>query len=122
MSEELYREYILHLYKHPKNFGMPDGCTHTLQGHQPSCGDMFEIGLVITDAKITAAGFTGSGCAVSTASFSLFIDSILGKEISGVLDMSADELEESLGVSISLGRKKCAHLPLTTVKQLTKEL
>ena len=81
LTEELYQEVILDHSRHPRHFvTTPPPHTHTAKGLNPLCGDQYEIYLSIDeDAVITAASFSGSGCAISKASASMMTESLIGK-------------------------------------------
>lgn len=55
--------------------------THQKHGHNPSCGDDITLFVKIENGKIQDAGFTGVGCAISQASTSIMIETLLGKTI-----------------------------------------
>ena len=72
MSElrDLYQELILDHGKRPRNFGDLEDADCRADGHNPLCGDK------ITVYEIR---FSGSGCAISTASASLMSEALHGK-------------------------------------------
>jgi len=76
---ELYRELILDHARNPRHFGKLDDATHCAEGINPLCGDKLRLYLRLNeDQSIVAAGFEGSGCAISVASASLLTDLIIG--------------------------------------------
>ena len=76
---ELYRELILDHARNPRHFGKLDNATHCAEGINPLCGDKLRLYLRVNDDhSIDAAGFEGSGCAISVASASLLTDLITG--------------------------------------------
>jgi len=76
---ELYRELIL---DHAS-----DNATHCAEGINPLCGDKLRLYLRVNDDQsIDAAGFEGSGCAISVASASLLTDLIIGLPSSAAQD------------------------------------
>jgi nitrogen fixation NifU-like protein len=76
---ELYRELILDHARNPRHFGKLDNATHCAEGINPLCGDKLRLYLRVNDDhSIDAAGFEGSGCAISVASASLLTDLIIG--------------------------------------------
>ena len=87
--DELYLEVIIDHNKNPRNNGELDDFTHEATGDNPLCGDQISIKLIMKDDKITDVKFTGSGCAISTASASVLTETIKGK--------SRDEIEKLFG-------------------------
>ena len=84
MSElrELYQSVILDHNKQPRNFGPLVDATSSAEGHNPLCGDQIQVEVrVDTDDVVQGVGFTGQGCAISTASASLMTQSIMGKKL-----------------------------------------
>jgi nitrogen fixation NifU-like protein len=76
---ELYRELILDHARNPRHFGKLDNATHCAEGINPLCGDKLRLYLRVNeDQSIDAAGFEGSGCAISVASASLLTEQIIG--------------------------------------------
>ena len=114
-SNELFSEIILELYKNPLNFGeMKDASAQAELGN-PSCGDKVHVFLKIEDNKITGASFTGTGCAISTASASLLTEFVKGKTVLQARSISAGQLFEELGGVIQT-RVRCATLALSALK------
>ena len=83
MSElrELYQEFVLDHAKNPRNFRAPEGATHSAEGYNPLCGDKVAIHLVLKDGVIVDIGFTGVGCAISTASASTMTEALMGTTV-----------------------------------------
>ena len=76
---ELYRELILDHAKSPRHFGRLDNATHSAEGVNPLCGDKLKMYYRIDeDDRISDARFEGSGCAISVASASLLMDTVIG--------------------------------------------
>jgi nitrogen fixation NifU-like protein len=86
MSElrELYQSVILDHNKKPRNFREPEGANRTADGFNPLCGDKITVYLELEDDVVKDVGFSGSGCAISTASASLMTQSIKGKSVAEV--------------------------------------
>lgn len=86
MSEfnELYMEVILDHNKNPRNKGVIEDHTNHADGHNPLCGDKISLDLIIKDNVVEDIKFTGSGCAISTASSSLLTEYIIGKKTSEI--------------------------------------
>lgn len=76
---ELYRELILDHARSPRHFGRLQDPTHSAQGINPLCGDKLTLYLDVDGENIIrAAGFEGSGCAISVASASLLTETVKG--------------------------------------------
>jgi len=78
---ELYQEVILDHNKAPRHFGVLPKHTHMAHGHNPLCGDKFNVFVQVESEKISDISFEGSGCAISKASASLMTELLLGKSV-----------------------------------------
>ena len=76
---ELYQELILEHSKHPRNYRVLEGATHTVEGFNPLCGDHFTIYLETDGEMIRNITFQGSGCAISKSSASVMTQVLKGK-------------------------------------------
>jgi nitrogen fixation NifU-like protein len=137
MSElrELYQSVILDHNKRPRNFHEPEGANHSADGFNPLCGDKITVYLELEDDVVKDVGFSGSGCAISTASASLMTQSIKGKSVADVRQLfdgfhelvvgdsgEAADLEKLGKLAVFSGvrefpvRVKCATLAWHTLK------
>ena len=76
---ELYQSVILDHNRKPRNFREPENANRCARGDNPLCGDKLTVFLTIEADVVTDAAFTGSGCAISTASASLMTEAIKGR-------------------------------------------
>jgi len=137
MSElrELYQSVILDHNKRPRNFHEPEGANRSADGFNPLCGDKITVYLELEDDVVKDVGFSGSGCAISTASASLMTQSIKGKSVDDVRQLfdgfhelvvgdsgEAADLEKLGKLAVFSGvrefpvRVKCATLAWHTMK------
>ena len=137
MSElrELYQSVILDHNKRPRNFHQPEGANRSADGFNPLCGDKITVYLELEDDVVKDVGFSGSGCAISTASASLMTQSIKGKSVDDVRQLfdgfhelvvgdsgEAADLEKLGKLAVFSGvrefpvRVKCATLAWHTMK------
>ena len=78
MNDELYQEVLLQHSKRPKNFGTMEQPSHVMEGYNALCGDEIFVMLQIVDDKVVDVKFTGSSCAICTASASIMTHTIKG--------------------------------------------
>lgn len=117
---DLYHEQILDHYKHPQNFRLLEQPTYVRAEKNPTCGDRFTFSVHVNDTGvIDEVGFTGEGCAVSTASASLLSEEIKGKTLAEVMELKPEFVLELLGVDLGPTRLKCALLPLQAITRIT---
>ena len=137
---ELYQEVILDHNKSPRNKGELEGATNEAEGYNPLCGDQIHLYVEVENGIVKDVRFTGSGCAISTASASLMTEAIMGKPVeeaerifekfhamvtdqSGAdpeLDEDLDSLMALQGVKEFPVRVKCATLAWHTLHEALK--
>jgi len=76
---ELYQSVILDHYKKPRNCHKLDDANRAAEGYNPLCGDRFSVYLKLENDVVQDVGFTGSGCAISTAAASMMTERLKGK-------------------------------------------
>lgn len=76
---ELYQEVILDHNRNPRNFGPLESANRTAEGYNPLCGDKVRLALQVDGDCIVDIRFSGSGCAISTASASVMTELLKGK-------------------------------------------
>lgn len=114
--DDLYRAYILERYKHPRNAGELDPFDVKHADTNPLCGDEISMTVRIEDGRVTDAKFHGKGCAISQASVDILTDSIKGKTVAELRQITGDQVIEELGVDVSPARRKCALLGLKVLQ------
>lgn len=76
---ELYQEFILDHGKNPRNCRVPDCANRAGEGYNPLCGDRISLKVEVSgDGVIEDIGFTGQGCAISTAAASTMTEAVKG--------------------------------------------
>ncbi len=134
---DLYQEVILDHNRRPRNFRRLEDANREADGYNPLCGDRVTVYLKVTYGVIRDASFTGSGCAISTASASLMTESLKGKTEKEAEELfegfhglvagpahsprkDLGKLEVLAGVREFPARVKCATLAWHTVKTALK--
>lgn len=107
---DLYQDVILDHNKKPRNFGKLAHHTHDAHGHNPLCGDDYEVFVEITDGVVQAISFDGTGCAISKAAASMMTSKVKGKS----LDEARQLIDEFRGMMVGqlddAGREHLGHL------------
>jgi nitrogen fixation NifU-like protein len=115
--DDFYRELIVEHYKNPVYKGTLDPNDFTYEDENPLCGDHIRVDLRVDEKKIiTEAVFSGHGCAISQASADLLMESIIGKPLDEVKNMTKETVLELLGIQLGPVRLKCALLSLKVLK------
>ncbi len=82
--QELYQELLLDHYRRPRNCGRLEQPSCSANGANPLCGDRIHVELVVENGVVRDVKFSGSGCAISTASASLMTEAVIGKPITEI--------------------------------------
>jgi nitrogen fixation protein NifU and related proteins len=115
--EDLYREIIIDHYKNPQYRGHLDPNDIHFEDDNPLCGDHIEVTLRVDEnGKVTEGRFDGKGCAISQASADLLIESVLGKPLEQIKQLSKQDVLDLLGIELGPVRLKCALLSLKVLK------
>lgn len=117
MTDQLYKEFILDLYRNPLNSGQLEAPNITHTEHNSTCGDEITVDLKVdTDGRVTEIKHRGQGCAISIAAVSLTTDLVKGKDKAKILALSRDDVIAELGVDIDYTREKCAMIGLKAIQ------
>jgi len=123
MGSDLYREQLLEHYHNPNHFGVLEGADIDIEMDNPTCGDMIHMTAKLDEeGRIAQVMFEGEGCVISMASASMFTEAVIGKRPEEINAMGLDEIQAMMGgIHLSMGRIKCAMLPLNALKLGIKE-
>ncbi len=115
--DDLYREQIIDRYKNPLYRGELEPHDISFEDDNPLCGDHIRIDLRVDEYNtVVEAAFSGEGCSISQASADLLVESILGKHIDEVKQVSKEDVLDLLGIDLGPVRLKCALLSLKVLK------
>lgn len=115
--EDFYRELIIERYKTPHFRGELEPNDITFADDNPACGDHIRIDVRVDENQVvTEAVFSGEGCAISLASADLLLESIIGKSIEVVKELTKEDILDMLGIELGPVRLKCALLSLKVLK------
>ncbi len=109
-------------YKHPRNFGSLPGADAVVEIDNPLCGDKLKLQIKFNSCEqVEDVKFSGSGCAISTASVSLLTEYLKNKTRAELLVVDEEVVYKLLGTEINPGRVKCALLPLAGLKDILRQ-
>lgn len=136
--DQLYRSVIMDHYKTPRNKGVLEESSVTIDMNNPTCGDVIHLTMKVEDGKVQDVKFEGEGCSISMASASMMTQMLKGKTEEEALQLGNIISEMMLGndydTSIDLGdiealsgvakfpaRIKCATLAWKAMEQGIEE-
>ena len=112
-----YTAKILEHARQPKNFGRVIDPDVQLEELNPLCGDRIRIELRLAhDGQILEARFSGEMCAIAKGSASILFESLEGKTLNAIEEISDTEVLESLAGDIPQNRIQCALLPISALR------
>jgi nitrogen fixation NifU-like protein len=119
--DDLYREYILEHYKHPRNWSPPapelEAPELEFEDNNPLCGDTLRVQIAVDgERRVADVRFSGHGCAISQAAASMASDEVKGMPVDQLLALDKSFVLDLLGIDISATRMKCALLSLKVLK------
>jgi nitrogen fixation protein NifU and related proteins len=137
--DTLYRQVIMDHYKNPRNRGVLEDGSHTINMNNPTCGDRIQLTLKVENGIVVDAKQEGEGCSISMSSASMMTQAIKGKKIEEALklakifsdmmqgieydddDLDLGDIEALQGVCKFPARIKCATLAWKAMEKSLKE-
>ncbi len=105
--DQLYRSVIMDHYKTPRNKGVLEESSVTVDMNNPTCGDVIHLTMHVEGGQVKDAKFEGEGCSISMASASMMTQMLKGKTEEEALQLANIISDMMLGneydTSIDLG-------------------
>lgn len=118
-ERDIYREEILEHYRHPQNFGVMKNPTYEAEAVNPLCGDRIRLQLKVNKKGIVEkVRFSGTSCAISTASSSLFTEWMLGKSVKKLKTVKPDQIKKLMRAKIGPARLPCMLLSQVALQKI----
>jgi nitrogen fixation protein NifU and related proteins len=112
-----YTEKILEHARRPRKFGRVVDPGVQFEELNPLCGDRIRVELRLADGgQILEARFSGELCAIAKGSASILFESLEGKTVNVIAEISNAEVLESLAGAIPKNRFQCALLPISALR------
>ncbi|MFP4523948.1 MAG: SufD family Fe-S cluster assembly protein [Candidatus Woesearchaeota archaeon] len=116
-DHELRREFLDEA-KHPENEGKLDKADLELHDHNPLCGEKLTIQMKLDEEqRVEDIRFSGTRCAINTATASKVTTYVKGKHVKEVLKLSNDDMLELLGIPTQQLCTKCSFMPVRTIEK-----
>ncbi|KRL04178.1 hypothetical protein FD46_GL001297 [Liquorilactobacillus oeni DSM 19972] len=130
---------ILDHAAHPRHYGTLKDSKEQLELHNPTCGDILKLEVILKDNWIDEIAFSGSGCTISQASASImtvevlhktpvqvekmvtaFSELVTGEKTTGVQELLGDAMIFE-GIAQFPARIKCATLAWKAIYQILQK-
>ena len=85
--DEMYNDLIMEHSMNSYNKKKLENADFEEKGHNPNCGDEITLEIKLDGDIIKDMAFTGHGCAISTSSTSIMIDTLKGKTVKEAKDI-----------------------------------
>jgi molybdenum cofactor cytidylyltransferase len=112
-----YTDLVIEHFRRPLNKGRHPKANAGAEGANPLCGDRIRMECEVSGARVITAMFTGDACAICVASASLLSDRVRGMSVREIMTLSDDEVIDALQGAVPPARRRCATLPLETLRQ-----
>lgn len=116
-----YSAQVLDHFHHPRNAGEIEQATAVVEAANPVCGDVLKLWVVMREGKIAEAKFKAAGCLPSVACGSWLAERLSGKEVCSLRDLSAEQIETSLG-GLPPASKHASALAINVLHRLLESL
>ncbi len=111
----MYSAQLLDRFYHPRWVGNLEAPSASATEGNPTCGDVVQIEIQVTDGMISVARFRTLGCAVAIAACDAVCDLATGQTITAAKFLHVDEVISELG-GIPPKRESCAAAPLAALR------
>jgi molybdenum cofactor cytidylyltransferase len=112
-----YTDLVIEHFRRPQNKGRHPSANAGAEGANPLCGDRIRMECEVSGARVQSAMFTGDACAICVASASLLSSRVRGMSVREVMTISEDTMIDALEGAVPPARRRCATLPLETLRQ-----
>jgi nitrogen fixation protein NifU and related proteins len=123
LDRQAHVELLLDYYNHPRHREKLPDADVAMPGGNPGCGDIVSVYLKVgrpdaQPARVEELGWVGSGCTISQAAASVVAELVNDTHptLDDVLEMSYEDLIDTLGPDVVATRPRCATLALGTLK------
>ena len=111
----MYSAQLLDRFYHPRWVGNLAAPSASATEGNPTCGDVVQIDIQVTDGMISVARFRTLGCAVAIAACDAMCDLVTGQTTTAAKFLHVDEVIAELG-GIPPKRESCAAAPLAALR------
>jgi len=128
LDRQAHVELLLEHYQQPRyREKLPDADV-AMPGGNPGCGDVVSVYLKVAKAEgqpehVDQFGWVGAGCTISQAAASVVAEMVNEghSTLDEILEMSYEDLVDTLGREVVSTRPRCATLALGTLKAAVRK-
>lgn len=128
MDRQAYVELLLDHYQSPRHREKLPDADVAMPGGNPGCGDVVSVYLKVDKTagqpeRVDQVGWVGAGCTISQAAASVVAELVNEQHatLDEILELSYDDLVDTLGRDVVSTRPRCATLALGTLKAAVRK-
>ncbi len=93
----MYGPLLLDHFEHPRNAGKLAAPAITVEASNPVCGDILRLSALFDGGSVTEARFQAKGCTACVAMGSVMTEVVIGRDRTGLQQLTAADIEQALG-------------------------
>jgi nitrogen fixation NifU-like protein len=93
----MFTPALLDHFQNPRNAGELPDANVKIESSNPVCGDVLQLAARIESGTVREIRFLCRGCTASIACASMLTESVQGRELRALLDVTPESLAASLG-------------------------
>jgi len=117
----VYSPQVLGHFEHPRNAGVLDAPSATVQVENPACGDVLKLMARFAGGRIMHINFQAKGCVPAIACGSVLTELVTGRTLAEAANLSREELIHNLG-GLPEASQHASHLAIDALAALVKAL
>jgi nitrogen fixation protein NifU and related proteins len=117
----MFSELVLEHFRSPHNAGDLADSTAIVEVTNPVCGDVLRLSVRLEREIVSIARFKTQGCVAAIASSSVLTDLLMGKSLTQLRGITADQISAALG-GLPPATFHAAHLCADAVEALLLKL
>ena len=118
---KLYQDRIQDYYRRKPLAGKPEGTTNSAMAHNPLCGDVAILHLIISNGVVIQAGVQAEGCVLSVAAAHMIAEQLVGKSLQEIKSFDSAWVQQLIGLVLGPNRLRCATLSLACIQSILKD-
>ncbi len=117
----MYSNEVLDHFHNPRNVGEIDQPAAVAEASNPVCGDSMKLWIRVREGKVSDARFKVQGCVPAIACGSWLTDTIQGKSLAELAEISAEQIEMGLG-GLPVASHHASMLAVTALQEAIEKL
>ena len=104
-----HSEKLLAHFQNPKNAGVLDSPSVSVEVENPACGDLLRLAVRVEGGRIVAVRYQVRGCTASIAAGSVLTELMEGRDVTELREISRDELTGKIDAALGVLARASKH-------------